>query len=77
MRDAKHNGMVADHQPPSFQLNDYSAFYSVTSCAGVIAHDPIHSKLYRDYRVRHESKVPGLGLDRPSSGTRLPGKSTA
>ncbi len=54
----EHSGMHAERQPPVFQLNDRSAFYSVTWCAGVIAHDAVHSKLYHEYRSAHAGPVP-------------------
>jgi hypothetical protein len=50
---AKHSGMAAYRNPPTFDLNDRTAFYSVTWCAGSIAHDSMHSKLYFDYRRQH------------------------
>ena len=50
---AKHSGMAAYRDPPTFDLNDRTAFYSVTWCAGSIAHDSMHSKLYFDYRRAH------------------------
>lgn len=57
---AAHSGMLAWLSAPTFQLNDRSAFYSVTWCAGVIAHDSFHSKLYHDYFREHplERSVP-------------------
>jgi len=33
--------------PPRFDLTEKSAFYSVTWCAAIIAHDSYHSKLYQ------------------------------
>jgi len=42
---AKHSGMAAYENPPTMELNDRTAFYSVTWCASSIAHDSIHSKL--------------------------------
>lgn len=50
---AKHSGMVAYENPPTLELNDRTAFYSLTWCASSIAHDSIHSKLYNDYRKLH------------------------
>jgi hypothetical protein len=50
---AKHSGMVAYEIPPTLELNDRTAFYSVTWCAASIAHDSIHSKLYNDFRKLH------------------------
>jgi hypothetical protein len=49
----EHSGMEVHHNPPIFQLNGNSAFYSVTWCAGVIAHDSYHSKLFFDYKKQH------------------------
>ena len=58
IRQGKHSGMRASQKPPVFDLNDRSAFYSVTWCAGVIAHDSFHSKLYHDYKREHWLFVP-------------------
>ena len=55
---ATHSGMRADETPPVFDLNDRSAFASVTWCAGAIAHDSFHAKLYHDYRREHRWPVP-------------------
>jgi hypothetical protein len=55
---SEHSGMQVEKTPPVFGLNDRSAFYSVTWCAGVIAHDSFHSKLYRDYQAAHAGQVP-------------------
>src|SRR5258705_6649488 len=49
----KHSGMGAWLKVPKFELNDRTAFYSLTWCAGAIAHDSYHSKLYADYRREH------------------------
>jgi hypothetical protein len=49
----KPSGMWAWLKVPKFQLNDRTAFYSLTWCAGAIAHDSYHSKLYADYRAAH------------------------
>jgi hypothetical protein len=57
IQEYEHSGMQVHHTPPIFQLNTNSAFYSVTWCAGVIAHDSIHSKLYFDYKQRHPWSV--------------------
>ena len=53
----KHSGMDVRHKPPCFQLNGYSAYYSVSWCAGVIAHDSFHSKLYFDYKKQHPRAI--------------------
>jgi len=58
IRQAEHSGMRANENPPVFDLNDRSAFYSLTWCAGVIAHDSFHSKLYHDYKLAHHTAVP-------------------
>ena len=58
IRQSPHSGMNATKKPPVFDLNDRSAFYSVTWCAGAIAHDSFHSKLYHDYKQRHHWFVP-------------------
>ena len=50
---SKHSGMAAYDNPPTFELNDRTAFASVTWCASSIAHDSIHSKLFLDYRKAH------------------------
>jgi hypothetical protein len=57
----KHSGMEVHHRPPIFQFNGNSAYVSVTWCAGVIAHDSFHSKLYFDYKKQHPwvIRVPG------------------
>ena len=59
IRQGKHSGMRAEENPPVFELNDRSAYHSVTWCAGVIAHDSFHSKLYHDHRKANGSLVPG------------------
>ena len=41
----KHSGMWAYKTPPTFELNDRTAFCSITWCASSIAHDSYHSKL--------------------------------
>ncbi len=52
IRQYPHSGMRADAKPPCFDLNDLSAFYSLTWCAGVIAHDSYHSKLFHDEKAK-------------------------
>jgi hypothetical protein len=51
-----HTGMAADKRIPTFQLNDRTAYYSLTWCAGAIAHDSYHSKLYHDWITQHHSR---------------------
>lgn len=53
IQEHEHSGMEVHHKPPIFQLNGSSAYYSRTWCAGVIAHDSFHSKLYFDYKRQH------------------------
>jgi len=53
---AKHSGMRASSKPPKFDLNERTAFYSLTWCAGTIAHDSFHSKLYADYLKEHPKR---------------------
>lgn len=53
VREHRHSGMDVRHKPPVFELNGKSAYYSVSWCAGVIAHDSFHSKLYFDYKKQH------------------------
>jgi hypothetical protein len=50
---ASRSGMAAQRNPPTYDLNERSAFHSLTWCAGSIAHDSIHSKLYHDYLRQH------------------------
>ena len=53
-----HSGMWAYKDPPTYEMNDRTTFYSVTWCAGSIAHDAYHSKLYHDYKRNHSGPVP-------------------
>jgi len=48
IKQAKRSGMRLDVVPPTFELADPTAFYSLTWCAGSIAHDSFHAKLYQD-----------------------------
>ncbi|WP_049630670.1 hypothetical protein [Cellvibrio sp. pealriver] len=45
----KRSGMRAWEVPPRYQMSDTTAFYSVTWCAGTIAHDAYHSYLYKKH----------------------------
>lgn len=58
IRHAERSGMRAYDEPPTYELADPTAFYSVSWCAGTIAHDAFHSKLYHDYRAEHGEPVP-------------------
>ena len=53
---AEHSGMRASAKPPKFDLNERTAFYSLTWCAGTIAHDSFHWKLYADYLKEHPKR---------------------
>ena len=50
---SKHSGMAAYRKPPTFELNDKTAYYSVTWCAGSIAHDSLHARFYFNYLKFH------------------------
>lgn len=52
---SKRSGMRAWLKPPKFEMADGTA-YSITWCAGSIAHDSFHSKLYHDY-LREKPKT--------------------
>lgn len=52
------SGMLAYAEPPKYQMSKVTAFYSLTWCAGTIAHDAHHSKLYHDYKESHGGLVP-------------------
>lgn len=52
------SGMRAYADPPTFDLSPKTANYSDTWCAGSIAHDTYHSKLYHEYLDAHEGLVP-------------------
>ncbi len=43
------SGMLAWETPPRYQMSDKTAYYSLTWCAGTIAHDAYHSFLYKKY----------------------------
>ena len=58
IQQGERSGMAADRTPPTFILSDVIAFYSVTHCAGAIAHDSFHSKLYNDYKKAHDDVPP-------------------
>jgi hypothetical protein len=53
IKQARHTGMAAYLTPPTFELNERTAFYSVTWCAAGIAHDAFHAKLYHEYLRQH------------------------
>ena len=50
--------MWAYKTPPTYEISDSTAFYSLTWCAATIAHDSFHSKLYHDHLKAKGSPVP-------------------
>jgi len=58
IQEGQRSGMWAYKTPPTYEMSDSTAFYSVTWCAATIAHDSFHSKLYHDYLKRHAGAVP-------------------
>jgi hypothetical protein len=58
IQQGERSGMWAYETPPTYEMSDTTAFYSVTWCAATIAHDSFHSKLYHDYRKAHSGPVP-------------------
>ena len=46
--EGKRSGMWAYKNPPTYEISNASALYSISWCAGTIAHDAYHSKLYHD-----------------------------
>lgn len=53
IEEGKISGMWAYKNPPTYEMSDDTAFYSVSWCAATIAHDSFHSKLYHDYLKAH------------------------
>jgi hypothetical protein len=60
VREGPRSEMLAYKDPPTFQLSDVTAFYSLSWCAAAIAHDSFHSKLYHDYKTLHPGHVPDV-----------------
>jgi len=58
IQEGERSGMWAYKMPPTYELSDATAFYSVTWCAATIAHDSFHSKLYHEYQKEHGGPVP-------------------
>lgn len=52
------SGVRPYDRPPVFLLSRWSAFCSVTWCAGVIVHDAWHSKLYHEHLLTKGPPVP-------------------
>ncbi len=45
----RRSGMRLDLTKPTFELANPTAYYSITWCAGAIAHDSMHAKVYHDF----------------------------
>ena len=58
IQEGERSGMWAYKTPPTYEMSDSTAYYSLTWCAATIAHDSLHSKLYHDYRKAHDGPVP-------------------
>src|SRR6266446_1360656 len=58
IQEGERSGMWAYKTPPTYEISDITAYYSLTWCAATIAHDSFHSKLYHDYRKAHDGPVP-------------------
>ena len=52
------SGMRAWEDPPRYQMSDTTAFYSLTWCAGTIAHDAYHSYLYKKHSPANGGEPP-------------------
>lgn len=52
------SGMRAWENPPRYEMSDKTAFYSVTWCAGTIAHDAYHSYLFHKHKPANGGKTP-------------------
>lgn len=60
IKESNYSGMATNLEKPTFYFNGRSAFYSLTWCAGDIAHDSYHSKLYNDYKKTNGEPVPDI-----------------
>ena len=58
IQEGERSGMWAYKKPPSYEMSDTNAFYSLTWCAATIAHDSFHSKLYHDCQLKQPGRVP-------------------
>jgi hypothetical protein len=58
IQESDRSGMWAYKTPPTYEMSERTAFYSLTWCAATIAHDSFHSKLYHDYRAANHGPVP-------------------
>jgi len=73
----EHSGMWAWEQPPRYEVNDVTAFFSVTWYASTIAHDATHAELYAQYQTAHpgesvpEDAYGGVPIERFCIGYQL------
>ena len=58
IQEGERSGMWVYRNPPTYEMSDKTAFYSLTWCAATIAHDSFHSKLYHDSQKEHGDSVP-------------------
>lgn len=76
IKESERSGMWAATTPPTYEMSDKTALYSLTWCAATIAHDSFHSKLYHDYQREHAGPVPdqewtGVGAERQCMSFQL------
>ena len=50
--------MWANEEPPRYEVDDMTSFYSIKWHAGAIAHEATHSELYHQYQAKHGLPVP-------------------
>jgi len=58
IKQSRRSGMRSELLQPTFDLANPTAYYSVTWCAGAIAHDSMHSKIFHDYQKSHSGTHP-------------------
>jgi hypothetical protein len=57
IQQGERSGMWAERNPPTYEMSSRTAQHSLTWCAGTIAHDAYHSRLYHDY-LKDQGKPP-------------------
>ncbi len=67
IREAGRSRMSPYQTRPLFEMDESTAFYSLTWCAGAIAHDSVHSKLYHDYVNTHSGWIPDSAWTGPTA----------
>lgn len=73
----QHSGMWVWEQPPRYEVNDVTAFFSVSWYASTIAHDATHAEIYAQYQQAHPGEsVPedvygGVPIERFCIGYQL------